>query len=151
MGQFDGFGRGCCADALRPPVIGGAAPVIVGDGGCAACQGGTATGSCSKCGSKCAKIVAKKGYYQVNLCPGACFGYFQTQWRKWDEVCPYPYLGQGVNDAPRLPGSPTTAPNPCDLTPQRPIDPRKLPDPKKVGSLVLPTIPTVPAPNKFGR
>jgi len=90
--------------------------------------------------------VAKKGYYPVNLCPGACFGYFQTQWRKWDEVCPYPYLGQGVTDAPRLPG--TTAPKPGELTPPRPFDP-KMGDPKKVGSLDIPTIPTVPG--KFDR
>jgi len=44
-----------------------------------------------------------KGPYVTNLCPGACFGYFQTQWRKWDEVCPYPYQGTGVTDAPKRP------------------------------------------------
>jgi hypothetical protein len=136
----------------------GSAPVVVGDpGGCAACQGGavgTAKAGCAKCG----KLFTGGGLfhktpnpYPVHLCPGSCFGYFQTQWRKWDDVCPYPYLGMGASDAGRLPG---TAPRPGgELTPPRPVDPKmtdpKMPEPKKVGSLDLPPVP-VTLPNKFG-
>jgi hypothetical protein len=127
-----------------PPGVIGAAPVSVGDPGCATCQGGTVKGSCSTCGKS---LLSKhKPPYQVNLCPGACFGYFQTQWRKWDEVCPYPYLGVGVSDAPKPPGA-TPRPG-SELNPPRPLDPKMMPDPKKVGSSTLPPIPVVT--NKFG-
>jgi hypothetical protein len=92
-----------------------------------------------------------KAPFPVTLCPGACFGYFQTQWRKWDEVCPYPYLGMGPSggaqstNAPQTPG---TGPRPGELTQPRPVDPKmadpKMPDPKKTGSLNLPAIPVAP-------
>jgi hypothetical protein len=143
------------------PPAGIAAPVSVGGGwapGCETCQHGIAKGHCNTCG----KLLTwdrlhkdKKAMYPVNLCPGACFGYFQTQWRKWDEVCPYPYLGIGVNDSMRLPGgvTPVAPPRPGELTPPRPFDPKMM-DPKKVGSNtpLLPSIPVAPAPmtSKFG-
>jgi hypothetical protein len=121
-----------------PPVL-GAGPVIVegeaGPGGCATCQHGAAAGTCSRC-AKWLALHKHKGQFPVTLCPGACFGYFQTQWRKWDEVCPYPYLGTGVSDAGRLPG-PVVAPKTgTELTPPRTLDPKapKMPDPKKLGS-----------------
>jgi hypothetical protein len=130
-----------------PPVVVGAAPVTVGEApGCATCQqGGLFKGHRSTCD----KLLHKKGPYPVHLCPGACFGYFQTQWRKWDEVCPYPYLGVGVGDAARPPGG-VLHPRPGEiLTPPRPVDPKmtdpKMPDPKKVGGTpnTLPPIPPV--------
>jgi len=131
-----------------PPIVGGAGPVVVGDTGCATCQHGIAKGSCSSCGKSL--FHKNKPPYQVNLCPGACFGYFQTQWRKWDEVCPYPYLGTGVGDAPKPPpGVLNPKAGPGELTPPRPIDPKTMPDPKKVGTLDLPTVPTIPG--KFDR
>ncbi|MBM3979751.1 MAG: hypothetical protein FJ304_05620 [Planctomycetes bacterium] len=138
-----------------PPVYG--APVAVGDPGCETCQHGTAKAKCAKCGSLLSLHRNGKTPYPVNLCPGACFGYFQTQWRKWDEVCPYPYLGVGVSDAPRPPagvlnpGGPTPRPlDPKMMDPKlpdpKPFDP-KLPDPKplepkKTGA--APTIPPIP-------
>jgi|SRR5579883_314317 len=139
------------ADITTPtPVVAGAAPLTVGDAGCATCQScqhGLASGSCPTCG----KLItgarlhkSNKKPYPVNLCPGACFGYFQTQWRKWDEVCPYPYLGMGPN--PNLNLAPDGMMPPGGLAPPRPLD-QKMPDPKKVGSDV-PPIPVVP--NKFG-
>jgi hypothetical protein len=158
------------ADVAPPvqaaPAVIGSAPVIeAAPGGCPTCQGGVA--GCSTCGKKCGGLFQKhKPPFQVTLCPGACFGYFQTQWRKWDDVCPYPYLGHGVSDAMRVPGAarqagPDTAPAPTlkggELTKPRPVDP-KMPDPKapmtvpvpkKAGS-DLPAIPPMPpAPGKF--
>lgn len=131
-----------------PPAYGayGAAPVAVGMPGCETCQHGVAKASCSTCGKMFGKHLLhkdKNAPFPVTLCPGACFGYFQTQWRKWDEVCPYPYLGIGVNDAPRVPG--TMPPPGTGLAPPRPLDPKmtdpKMPDPKKGGSDVPPTPP----------
>jgi hypothetical protein len=144
-----------------PPVAAAGAPVSVRDPGCASCQTcehGSARGSCNTCG----KLLTgdrlhkdKHAPYPVTLCPGACFGYFQTQWRKWDEVCPYPYLGIGVSDAQKIPGTGgPIGPRPGgggELAPPRPIDP-KSGDPKKLGSnpSLLPTIPVAP-PSKFGQ
>jgi hypothetical protein len=126
-----------------------AAPVSVGEGGCASCQHGAIKSACDTCGKFLGSHLhkGKKAPYPVTLCPGSCFGYFQTQWRKWDEVCPYPYLGQGVSDAPRQPGAaaPARPGTGGELTPPRPLDP-KMTDPKmpeKTGS--LPPIPVVPS------
>ena len=76
------------ADVYAPPVAPGAvAPAMPA---CESCQHGAPKGNCSTCGNKLLGNHRDKGPYPVTLCPGACFGYFQTQWRKWDEVCPYP-------------------------------------------------------------
>jgi hypothetical protein len=131
-----------------PPALGGAGPVIVegeaAPGGCATCQHGAAAGTCSRC-AKWLALHKHKGQFPVTLCPGACFGYFQTQWRKWDEVCPYPYLGTGVSDALRVPG-PVVAPKAgSELNPPRTLDPKaapKMPEPKKLGAAPV----GVPAP-----
>src|SRR5262245_2745222 len=84
-----------------PPAVVGAAPAPVAPPACESCQTcqhGIAKKNCSVCDKWPHK---NKPQYPVTLCPGACFGYFQTQWRKWDDACPYPYLGIGVSDAPR--------------------------------------------------
>ena len=144
------------ATPATPAVVG--APVSVGEaGGCASCQScqhGAIRSACNVCGKLLGGHLHKdkKAPYPVTLCPGACFGYFQTQWRKWDEVCPYPYLGIGVSDAPktlrgRPAGTELNVPRPVDPK-LMPTDPKLMPDPKKVGSLNLPAIPVVPA-NKF--
>src|SRR5688572_30493902 len=105
-----------------PPVTVSAVPVTVGVGapGCASCDTcahGAVKGHCDACG-KLGSVLHKGGKapFPVTLCPGSCFGYFQTQWRKWDEVCPYPYLGTGVSDAARVPGAPV-GPRPGELAP----------------------------------
>ena len=145
------------ADVTVPPkAVVGAAPVTVGEPGCASCQSGqqgATLGTCSKC-NKSLILGAmhshknSKAPYPVTLCPGACFGYFQTQWRKWDDACPYPYLGTGVSDSPRPPaGVLNPRPTGSDLAPPRPLDPKVMPDPKKPAG-DLPGIP--PVPNKFG-
>jgi hypothetical protein len=116
--------------SVPAPVMGqaGMATTAAPVSGCPTCgtAGPRVTGSsCATCGSSWFH-KHDKGPYVVNLCPGACFGYFQTQWRKWDDVCPYPYQGIGVSDAPRppapaLPGISkpgTTIPGP------RPVEPK---------------------------
>jgi hypothetical protein len=148
-----------------------AAPISVGEAGCASCQmcaHGAFKGHCDVCGKLLGSKLHKdkKAPYPVTLCPGACFGYFQTQWRKWDEVCPYPYLGIGPNT--NLPtnhpaNQPATGSRPGELGQPRPVDPKmpdpKMPESKKTGSLQMPPIPVAPvapvvptaAPNKFAR
>ncbi|HUR53732.1 MAG TPA: hypothetical protein VMZ71_06355 [Gemmataceae bacterium] len=105
--------------------------------------------------------------YQTKLCPGACFGYFQTQWSKWEDVCPVPYQGQGFTDAPATRTTPVTpvrppaeVKKPTDLKPAdpKPMDPKPL-DPKfnkdpKGGELPLPRpggTGTNPNPMPMGR
>jgi hypothetical protein len=118
-------------------------------GGCPSCGGGSFSGgsggckSCESCGGSWLHHH-DKGPFVVNLCPGACFGYFQTQWRKWDDVCPYPYQGIGVSDAPRPPSpvipGPTTAPGKSGTTIP---GPRPVPssDSKPMSHNGYPTIP----------
>ena len=93
---------------------------------CQSCQGGNK--GCASCGSTWF-VKHDKGPFVVNLCPGACFGYFQTQWRKWDDVCPYPYQGIGVTDAPRPPAPPL----PGTVVPSGP-----LPNPRPVENKIDP-------------
>lgn len=152
---WGGVSTALAADVTPPPAPVYGAPVTVGDPGCASCQSGQPALGRTKCNT-CGKLFGsnlhkdRKAPYPVTLCPGACFGYFQTQWRKWDDVCPYPYLGQGVTDAPRPPAGVLNPlpPGGGTLTPPRPLDPKmtdpKMPDPKKTGSgSSLPPIPVV--------
>jgi hypothetical protein len=130
---------------VAPPVVGQSTAPVAGCPTCAAAS--SSVGGCKSCGTSWFHHH-DKGPYVVNLCPGACFGYFQTQWRKWDDVCPYPYQGIGVSDAPKppspvLPGVSkpgTTLPGP------RPIDPKpgsdsKPGDIKPMSSITIPQIP----------
>jgi hypothetical protein len=124
------------------PVVG--APVVIGDpgsAGCESCQHGAIRSKCNACGTLLSSVLPKgrKTPSSVSLCPGACFGYFQTQWRKWDEACPYPYQGIGASDALKLPGA-----RPNELNQPRPTDPKLMPEPKKTGSTSLPPIPAAP-------
>lgn len=89
-----------------PPVVAGPAYAGQAGLGCATCGGAPAAGGCSTCGKgvTCGTPLfgaKKKAPYVVQLCPGACFGYFQTQWHRWEDVCPLPYQGVGQSDAPR--------------------------------------------------
>lgn len=130
---------------VMPPPIGTPAGVPVSAPatlptplGCPACAGGSfsdvGTKTCDHCGGSMLFHKHEKGPYVVTLCPGACFGYFQTQWRKWQDVCPYPYQGVGVSDSPRPP-SPvlpalTTPPAPTMVVPPKSDAP--IPGPKPV-------------------
>lgn len=124
-------------------------------GGCPTCAApasttAMSTSGCKTCGSSWFHHHTK-GPFEVNLCPGACFGYFQTQWRKWDEVCPYPYQGIGVSDAPKpptpllpIPGTTLPNPRPADTKPSdtKPTDPKSSDaKPPMSSSTTLPQIP----------
>ena len=68
--------------------------------------------------------------YQTKLCPGACFGYFQTQWSRWEDVCPVPYQGHGITDAPATRTTPVTPVRP-PVEVKKPVDPKPM-DPKSL-------------------
>jgi hypothetical protein len=86
------------ADETPAPVPVPAAPAVAG---CPTCTGEAPAAGCSTCGKGHLGLLGKKkAPYVPYLCPGACFGYFQTRWNKWDDVCPLPYQGAGATDAP---------------------------------------------------
>lgn len=111
-----------------------AGPGSVGGAGCATC--GTASAGCNTCNAHKSLLHHHKTCtpYQTTLCPGACFGYFQTQWHRWENVCPIPYQGAGLSDAPVRASPAVTAPT---LAPKTGSD---VPLPK-----ALPTIPVPPS------
>ncbi len=140
--------RSPVAVAVDPPALPGPA--------CASCTAtpGAPTRPCGKVGcGTCGKGACGSSWlhghskppFETQLCPGACFGYFQPQWRKWDEVCPYPYQGTGVSNAPKPAVPPVTGP--LDKLPAK--KPGTLPEPrpietKKPAGSDLPPIPMVP-------
>lgn len=173
------LGRGLGA-LLVPLVCGGL--LMAGDppryGGAAA--GGMPCVNCERVkaavGSDCPTCV--NGKYGIGwrkrptvptLAPGACFGYFPTQWNKWEDVCPLPYNPPAEAAAPGK--RPTPPPIPpanlpddgkkpagngaakpaeppkSDAPPAKPADPKPV-DPKpadpKAGAVPMPTIPPIP-------
>ena len=108
---------------------------------------------CNALGCDKSRFGKQKPPYVVNLCPGACFGYFQTQWRKWDDVCPYPYDGGVVVDPMMKPPVPHLSPsdklppkNGDAVPPPRVVDPKAgMPVPPP-GLGALPSIPPYPGP-----
>ena len=136
--------------------FGTAAQVSVGAPGCATCEHGVPAAGCTSCGRKLlsGQLLHKNTHASASLCPGACFGYFQTQWRKWDEVCPYPYSGTGTGNNSAPPTGPFFPPNMTppgtSLPTPRPVDP-KMVESKKVGINSGSDLPVIPVPsNKFG-
>ena len=138
---------------------------------CAAPAGTPCGPTCT--GKSCPTIIPGryKPAFQTKLCPGACFGYFQTQWSKWEEVCPLPYQGQGFSDAPAQRTTPVTPVRPPSVDPKKAADSKKdadakgseLPPPRQgsgtkpmpLGYNPLPLIPTAPSalpvpPGRFG-
>ncbi len=119
--------------------------IVLGPGGCATCETAAPAAGCASCGqghghghrAPCTSFFGRhQAPFEVNLCPGSCFGYFQTQWRKWEDVCPYPYLGVGLTDAPRPAGPYIPIPPSSDKLPKggglpepRVVDPKKMMDP----------------------
>ena len=67
------------------------------------------------------------------ICPGSCYGHFQTQWTPWALACPawtpgtLPYDPALVNTYPPSYG-PTPADAPARIPPARPKAPADLPD-----------------------
>src|SRR5262245_4767778 len=115
----------------RGPVI----VVTASSGGCATCESiAPAAGNCASCGPTHPSILQRhRSPSETNLCPGSCFGYFPTQWRKWEEVCPASY-----------PGAITTDPHPPVPYPMIPPSSDKLP--KKSGMVPPPP----PGPPRVG-
>ena len=151
------LGIGGLASASEPapgPVV--ASPVVgPGAAPCPTCNGTAGSTTCQTCKHNPFGIGKKGTPYQTHLCPGACFGYFPTQWHRWDEVCPIPYPGAGLSDAPRIPTPALTGGQaPVIQTPKTPVDPKALPDPKTLidpknpkGDLPKPNpLPTIPNP-----
>ncbi|MDB5306188.1 MAG: hypothetical protein JWO38_390 [Gemmataceae bacterium] len=143
---------GCVGTAgaadVAPPIS--AAPTAVPADVCPTCNGAAPSG-CKTCGKACHGIFPhSRKPYVTHLCPGACFGYFQTQWHQWENVCPIPYQGVGQSDAPVRPTPSVAGPG---LTPQ-PTDPKvkgsdqPLPKPMPVPPGTLP-IPSVPDKSKM--
>ncbi len=145
------------ADTSAPPQSfpdPAAGPYLQQGGYCPTCSSGLGSfvsglGTCKSCGN-CGKSGRgtslfhshSKEPYTVNLCPGACFGYFQTQWHRWDEVCPYPYQGTGVSDAPKPPSA--SSPSGSDRLPKKPDG--RLSDPRPVDPKT--GLPVIPIPGK---
>jgi hypothetical protein len=61
-----------------------------------------------------------KKFYHPTICPGSCFGYFQTNWTAWEQACPNwcgdqaPVAGPAVVTTPapavQVPVAPASAP-----------------------------------------
>ncbi len=133
---FSGVAR--AADQPGAAAIAGA-PAMAGDYlGCATCNGAAA--ACDSCSKVRKSLFHHKTCtpYQTTLCPGACFGYFQTQWHRWENVCPIPYQGVGHTDTPLRSAPPVAAPV---VAPKTTGSDGPVPKP-------LPVVPTVPAPGK---
>ena len=144
---------GLATAADQPVVVAPAAPAVVGDV-CPTCTAGSAGAPCGKAG--CGNGCNPKKPVVGQLRPGACFGYFQTQWHRWEDVCPLPYQGVGQNDAPQrtpfagpggIPQAAPAAPPKSDAPPKAtPMPTRPVPG-AKTGIL-----PGIPAPDgKFGK
>lgn len=102
--------------------------------GCATCS--SAAAACDSCGKvrggfQTHYIRKPCTPHQPTLAPGACYGHFQTQWNRWEDVCPLPYKGVGHVETPK----------PVPMIPPMPL-------PKAGGSDgPIPKIPSVPGKN----
>ena len=136
---------------------------------CPTCTAGEAGAPCAREGcSTCGRAGHRAGCNPKKpvvgqLRPGACFGYFQTQWHRWEDVCPLPYQGVGIIDTPRAvppaapgasgPGAVPKSDGPVPKMNPMPTVPAPMPMPKGA----TPIQPTVPVPppavpeNKFGK
>ena len=98
----------------------------------------------SQCGNS--RFHKPKPPYTVNLCPGACFGYFPTQWRSWNEVCP---PEAGLVTGPVQPPIPPASKNGDGIPQPRPVDPKTEMTTPPPGMSPLPSIPPYPGPGRY--
>jgi len=155
-------GTSGAADQTPPPPP--PPPPAVADPGCPTCTVAATGAPCTAPGcTTCKKVgIGHKPCkpYVTNLRPGACFGYFQTQWHRWEDVCPIPYQGVGIVDAPPRPTPPLVTSSPVPVAP--PADPKAKgsdaplpkpplsPDPAPKPPTPAPgTLPIPPVPSKF--
>jgi hypothetical protein len=141
-------GVGYAADATAPPpppVM--ADPAVATD--CPTCSGDPAgrkpffehVGH----GQLLGHIHAKK-ITVPTLCPGACFGYFQTKWNRWEDVCSHYYQGINVSDAPKAPIPAAKTPIGAKAPPATTTVPMPMPNPTVPVPSPLPAPSTVPNP-----
>jgi len=127
---LSGFGIARAADA--PASYGTSAVVVQPGGACTSCE--VVPMACTKI--KCTGCVPNwldKHHplppKPVDLCPGACFGYFPTQWRRWEDACPYPFTMNNDMPHPAIPTIPSsdTWPGKNGRIPDpRPFEPKKM-------------------------
>jgi len=122
---------GLATAADEPIVVAPAAPVA---DVCLTCTAGPGGASCNLGGCKTCNGCNPKKPVVGQLRAGACYGYFQTQWHRWEDVCPLPYQGVGLNDAPLRAAIPAP-----------PAVPRS-DAPPKAGPAPMPMINPVPMP-----
>lgn len=82
------------------------------------------------------------------IAPGACFGYFQTQWHRWEDVCPIPYQAAGLTDGPPRPAPPIIPITPPADATKKGSDtplPKKAALPTAPAPTTLPAIPPLPS------
>ena len=127
------FGALCAADG--PPGCGTPALMIQPGGSCTACEvvPMAKTRMRTPCNPDWLDKHCPAKPRPVNLCPGACFGYFPTQWRKWEDTCPYPFTMGNDTLPPGIPSIPATS----DSSPGKIPNPRPL-EPKKMKSSIAP-------------
>jgi hypothetical protein len=111
---------GLAVAADTPVPVSPAVPVTVDP--CPTCVAGPAGAPCGSAGCRsCSRLGHRAGCNPAKpvagqLRPGACFGYFQTQWHRWEDVCPLPYQGVGANDVPQR----APVPGPLPIVPGSP-------------------------------
>jgi hypothetical protein len=126
-----GLGTASAADGPLP-ACGTPALMIQPGGGCSACEVVPMARTKMKSLS-CEPNWLDKHHplppRSVTLCPGACFGYFPTQWRKWEETCPYPFTMNYDPLHPEVPAIPSSDSWPGKngkIPDPRPLDPKKM-------------------------
>lgn len=149
---------GLATAADEPVAVAPAAPVADVCPTCTAGPGGSPCqlGGCRTCGGKHRAGCNPPKPIAGQLRPGACFGYFQTQWHRWEDVCPIPYQGVGVTDAPKrgpvaAPGAFPAPAGPMPKTdaplPKGNPNPMPMPGPMGAGTPTpMPGVPAIPLP-----
>jgi hypothetical protein len=125
--------------AADPPPVVVAGPAVVG--GPVAAFAAPGCTDCPVHGRQVARYLHKnRSPYVTQLAPGACFGYFQTQWHRWEDVCPLPYQAA-------TPAAPVTPPTIPILPPATPIAPKgkvnEAPPPQPGKTAARPPLPPV--------
>jgi hypothetical protein len=125
---------GFCTAAPASAGDGTPAMIVHANGACTACEVMPAANTRMKLSGDHHKHVKPLPTVTVNLCPGACYGYFPTQWRSWEEACGLPStMPPNPGFIPAFPPSSDTVPDKNGRAP----DPRSL-DPRKPRSGVAP-------------
>lgn len=150
VGLAGGY-MGLATAADEPVVVAPAAPVA---DVCPTCTAGAGGAPCNLGGCKTCNTCSPKKPVVGQLRAGACYGYFQTQWHRWEDVCPIPYQGVGQNDTPRQ----------APVPPAIPFSTPRSDAPPKVGPAPMPMTNPLPMPavkgavpgitlpeNKFGK